>query len=130
MPLHVGENHDQGGNDTQVRFFDRGSNLHRSGIPGSSPGPSRTKTAGWPTWSPWTRDEARGKAQAGTVEDWATECLLAAREAYEDPATGQRIKPGAKLGDAYQRGACRCETEALSGGRDIGSSAQRVFRVN
>jgi hypothetical protein len=27
---------------------------------------------------------------------------VAARQAYQDPATGQRIKPGAKLGDAYQ----------------------------
>jgi nuclease S1 len=46
--------------------------------------------------------EARQKAQGGTVEDWATESLLAAREAYQDPATGQRIKPGAKLADSYQ----------------------------
>ena len=29
QPLHVGENHDKGGNDLQVRWFDRGSNLHR-----------------------------------------------------------------------------------------------------
>ena len=29
MPLHVGENHDKGGNTLQVRWFDRGSNLHR-----------------------------------------------------------------------------------------------------
>ena len=29
QPLHVGENHDKGGNDLQVRFFNRGSNLHR-----------------------------------------------------------------------------------------------------
>ena len=35
-------------------------------------------------------------------EDWATESLLAAREAYQDPATGQRTKPGVKLGNAYQ----------------------------
>ena len=28
QPLHVGENHDNGGNDLQVRWFDRGSNLH------------------------------------------------------------------------------------------------------
>jgi hypothetical protein len=28
--------------------------------------------------------------------------LLAARVAYQDPATGQRMKPGAKLGDDYQ----------------------------
>ncbi len=47
-------------------------------------------------------DEARKTAQAGTVQDWATESLLAAWQAYQDPATGQRIKPGARLGDAYQ----------------------------
>ena len=34
-------------------------------------------------------------------EDWATESLLAARAAYNVPATGQRLKPGQKLGDAY-----------------------------
>ena len=49
--------------------------------------------------------EARQKAQAGSVEDWATESLLAAREAYQDPGAGQRMKPGAKLGDAYQETA-------------------------
>ena len=103
MPLHVGENHDKGGNKLQVRFFDRGSNLHRvwdSGI--ITPGASRTRTDGSPTWSRWTRRRPVSKAQGGTVEDWATESLLAAREAYQDPATGQRMKPGAKLGDAYQ----------------------------
>ena len=29
MPLHVGDNHDKGGNQTQVRFFDKGTNMHR-----------------------------------------------------------------------------------------------------
>lgn len=29
----------------------------------------------------------------GTAEDWATESLPAAREADQDPAPGQRIKP-------------------------------------
>jgi hypothetical protein len=28
--------------------------------------------------------------------------LLAAREAYQDPTTGKRIKSGTKLGDQYQ----------------------------
>src|SRR5262245_35346491 len=46
--------------------------------------------------------EARGKAMAGSVEDWATESLLAAREAYQDPATAMRIKSGTRLGDANQ----------------------------
>ena len=49
--------------------------------------------------------EARQKAQGGSVEDWATESLLAARAGYQDPATGQRLKPGTKLGDAYQEKA-------------------------
>jgi hypothetical protein len=29
MPMHVGDNHDKGGNLTQVRFFDKGTNMHR-----------------------------------------------------------------------------------------------------
>ena len=37
----------------------------------------------------------------GTVEDWATESLLAARQAYQVPETGMRLKSGQKLGDAY-----------------------------
>ena len=37
----------------------------------------------------------------GTVEDWATESLLAARQAYQVPETGMRLKPGQKLADAY-----------------------------
>ena len=45
--------------------------------------------------------EARDVAMKGTVEDWATESLLAARQAYQLPETGQRLKPGQKLGDAY-----------------------------
>ncbi len=47
------------------------------------------------------RLRAPTRATAGTVEDWATESLLAAREAYVDPLTGQRIKSGAKLGLDY-----------------------------
>ncbi len=44
---------------------------------------------------------ARKAASEGTVEDWATESLLAAREAYVNPLTGIRIKSGAKLGLDY-----------------------------
>ena len=45
--------------------------------------------------------EARQEAMKGTVEDWATESLLAARQAYQVPETGKRLKSGQKLGDAY-----------------------------
>jgi S1/P1 Nuclease len=58
---------------------------------GQAPAPSDTcPQAGW-HYSPSSSDE-----------EWATESLLTARVAYTDPATGQRIKPGAKLGDKYQ----------------------------
>ena len=46
MPMHVGENHDKGGNHLQVRFFDRGPTCTASGTPASSRGPSRTRTGG------------------------------------------------------------------------------------
>ena len=29
MPCHIGDNKDKGGNRTQVRFFDKGTNMHR-----------------------------------------------------------------------------------------------------
>ena len=37
----------------------------------------------------------------GPGEDRATESLLAARDAYNVPETGQRLKSGQKLSDAY-----------------------------
>jgi hypothetical protein len=46
--------------------------------------------------------KARVKAMAGTVEDWATESLLAGRTAYVIPDSGALIKSGRKLGDDYQ----------------------------
>jgi S1/P1 Nuclease len=68
-----------------------------------------TKTAGWvlsasgSTISPrWTCLRTARRGWSGTPEDWATESLLAAREAYQDPQSGKRIKSGTKLGDAYQ----------------------------
>jgi hypothetical protein len=45
--------------------------------------------------------EARQEAKKGTAEEWATQSLLAAREAYQNPPTGMRIKPGTKLGFDY-----------------------------
>ena len=31
QPMHVGDNRDRGGNNTQVRWFDQGTNMHRLG---------------------------------------------------------------------------------------------------
>jgi hypothetical protein len=44
---------------------------------------------------------ARAAAMTGTIEDWATESVLASRQAYVVPETGKRLKSGQKLTDAY-----------------------------
>ena len=88
QPLHVGDDHDRGGNSLQVRFFARGTNLHHL----------------WDSLllERWSRDEDiwvaelatidnpsdRASAMRGTVEDWATESLGAARQAHLDPRWG------------------------------------------
>ena len=102
MPMHVGDNHDKGGNQTQVRFFDQGTNMHRLWDSQIIERVS-DKEAFWrddlAKLDTVENREAWGK---GTVEEWATESLLAARSAYLIPETGQRMKSGQKLGDAYQ----------------------------
>jgi nuclease S1 len=102
MPLHVGENHDRGGNDTQVQFFDKGSNLHRVWDSGIIERAEPSEDRWLDDLMAMDKADARARAQAGRVEEWATESLLAAKQAYQDPTTGQRIKSGHKLGEAYQ----------------------------
>ena len=101
MPMHVGDNNDKGGNRTQVRFFDRGTNMHSLWDSGMIEYICDTEDF-------WLRDlaaldtpEARAVAMKGMIEDWATESLLAARQAYQVPETGKRLKSGQKLADAY-----------------------------
>lgn len=102
QPVHVGDRHDRGGNDLQVRFFDEGSNLHRvwdSGlIERRDADEGRTHDRLKATFTP----EFVRASSAGTVEDWANESLALARDAYVEPVTGLPLGPGAKLGDAYE----------------------------
>ena len=68
----------------------------------------------------------REAAMRGSVEDWATESLLAARAAYRVPETGMRIKPGQKLADSYQEANLpRSAPPTLSGWRSTGPRADR-----
>jgi S1/P1 Nuclease len=101
MPMHVGDNHDRGGNDTQVRFFDRGTNMHRLWDTDMIERVSKDGDKWLTDLAALDTPEGRQEAMKGTVEDWATESLLAARQAYQNPTTGSRMKPGAKLGDQY-----------------------------
>jgi len=102
QPCHVGDNHNEGGNLTQVRWFDRGSNMHRVWDSGIIERSGDTEDFWLADLAEFDRAENRAAWMKGAVEDWATESLLVAREAYQDPSTGRRIKSGAKLGDQYQ----------------------------
>ncbi len=97
MPMHVGDNHDRGGNDTQVRFFDRGTNMHSLWDGGMLARMSDKEDDWLKELTVLPSAQSPDKIAAGAVEDWATESLLAAREAYVDPKTNERIKSGDKL---------------------------------
>jgi hypothetical protein len=100
--LHVGDNRDAGVNRTQVRFFNRGSNLHRVWDSDMFERTERGADAWLADLVAMDTPENRAKAIPGSMEDWATESLLGARGAYQDPATGKKIRPGQRLADAYQ----------------------------
>jgi hypothetical protein len=102
MPMHVGDNHDRGGNDTQIRFYDRGSNMHRLWDNDIIEHVSRSEDFWLADLTKLDTAENRAAWVGGSVEDWATESLLAARAAYQVPGADKRIKSGQKLGDEYQ----------------------------
>jgi len=104
QPVHVGDRGDRGGNDLQLRFFDAGSNLHRiwdSGlIERADADEDRTFDRLHAAFTP--EFVMAVPAPSGPVESWADESLALARDAYIDPASGDPLRPGTKLGDAYQ----------------------------
>jgi hypothetical protein len=67
--------------------------------------------------------EARKAAMAGTVEDWATESLLAAGAAYQ-AATGLRMKPGTKPTESCHARVAGRQAAAVSGGDEAGDGNQ------
>jgi hypothetical protein len=101
QPCHVGDNKYKGGNRTQIRFFDRGPNMHALWDTLMIERTRHTEAFWLADLGQLDTPESRAAAMKGTVEDWATESLLAARQAYQVPETGKRLKPGQKLGDAY-----------------------------
>jgi nuclease S1 len=102
MPLHVGDNSDRGGNDTQIRFFDRGSNMHRLRNSDMIARAGNSERFWLNDLAVLDTEQDRSAWIVGTVEEWATECLLVACVAYLVPGTDKRMKPDQKLGDEYQ----------------------------
>jgi len=101
MPLHVGDNHDRAGNDTQIRFFDKGPNMHRLWDADLIEWNTRSEDVWLAELTELHTDKNSTDWMGGTVEDWATESLLAARAAYLVPGTNARITSGQKLSREY-----------------------------
>ncbi len=104
QPLHVGDNNDHGGNDTQVQFFNEGTNLHRvwdSDLIHKVGGNDRA----------WVdrierviTPESVKVWSKGSVDDWADESLQVAKLAYRDPAGSPGpFASGKVLGESYVR---------------------------
>lgn len=100
MPMHVGDNHDKGGNRTQVRFFESGTNMHRLWDSDMIERVSKDEAVWLADLGKLDTPEASAAAAKGSVEDWATESILVSRAAYEIPGVG-RLKSGQKLGQDY-----------------------------
>ena len=106
QPLHVGDNRDRGGNDTQIQFDGRGSNLHRvwdSGLLHHLGGDD----AAWLGRATTLLTPENVKAwSTSDVDTWADESLAAAKTAYRWPADATRpIATGVTLGNDYAKHA-------------------------
>jgi nuclease S1 len=102
QPVHVGHRGDRGGNDLQVQFFGKGSNLHRvwdSGLIERADLPEKDWVV---RLSATITPELAETWSKGTPADWATESLEIARGAYRDATDQSELKSGARLGQPYQ----------------------------
>ncbi len=75
MARHVGDKHDRGGNDKQVRFYERGSNMHRLWDNDMIERVSRSEDHWLRELSVPPSAQSSESISDGTVEDWATESL-------------------------------------------------------
>lgn len=106
QPLHVGDRDDRGGNNTQVQYFDQGTNLHKLWDSGLIEEISRDDRDWVDRIEPLLTKDNVAEWSKGTVEDWASESLAAAKQAYRELKDGGRyIPPGAKIGREYTEAA-------------------------
>lgn len=90
QPLHVGRKEDKGGNDIQVRWFGKGSNLHRVWDSDmiESYGMSFTELSN--NLPPLSRREKKA-LQEGTVPDWIHESQQLAAKIYASAEKGDKL---------------------------------------
>ncbi len=104
QPLHVGDNRDHGGNDTQVRFRGRGTNLHRLWDSDLIDHVDFDDRQWMERIQKSLTPEHVAEWSKGNVEDWANESLAAAKTAYKfPPGTEKDVRVGLTLTEDYAR---------------------------
>ena len=102
QPLHVGDNRDKGGNETQVQYFNEGVNLHRLWDSTMLDEASRDEREWVRKIEPLLTPENVAAWSKGAVESWADESLAEAKKAYRDPKNPARlVTSGDRLGREY-----------------------------
>ena len=102
QPLHVGDNRDRGGNQTQVTYQRETTNLHRVWDSVIVNEVDRDERAWVGKVAPLLTPENVAEWSKGGVEDWADESLQAAKKAYRSPVdSNHRIASGDRLGRDY-----------------------------
>lgn len=102
QPLHVGDNHDRGGNQTQIQFRGNGTNLHRLWDTDIVNAVSRDERFWVDRIERLLSSENIRMWSRGTVEDWANESLQDAKAAYHFPqGTRNPLPSGTTLDNDY-----------------------------
>ncbi|ADV49691.1 S1/P1 nuclease [Cellulophaga algicola DSM 14237] len=122
QPMHVGKQEDKGGNDIQVQWFGKGSNLHRLWDSNmiDDYGMSFTEIAD--NLPELTKDEVKG-IQEGDVFTWVEESKGLATELYGS------VEVGEKLGYAYSyKYWGLVETQLQKGGLRLAKVLNELFK--
>jgi hypothetical protein len=85
MPTHIGDTHNEGGNRMQVRFLDKGTNIHTHWDSGTIQRAGKTEEFWLTELAALDTPDNRAATMKSTVEDRATDSLLAAQVAYSVP---------------------------------------------
>lgn len=90
QPMHVGRLEDKGGNDIQVQWFNKGSNLHKVWDSNmiEDYGMSYTEIA---TSLPKLNKKQKMFIQEGTLYDWVEESQEVANKVYESVEVGEKL---------------------------------------
>lgn len=90
QPMHIGRAEDRGGNDIQLQWFGRGTNLHRVWDSNliDDYGMSYTELAR--TLPRWSRDKVQ-QVQQGTLYEWVEEIQEVTNRVYASVEVGEKL---------------------------------------